>query len=188
MISKRRDFIKSAAIAGALTFVGCAKKPGSTTPPLIDRIIAGLKVADSVTQALQPIILSVSSAIAGILTTMSTDIELVIKTYEDYDTAGGTDPSKVDLIRSTGAAIQSNLGGILDAIGVKNADLQILVRTAVAVVNSAIIAVLAVLPVATTARAAVVSSLPTVQGDASPNGLKKTWNDAVQSTHPESKI
>lgn len=186
----RREFVKSAALAGASTIpfiAGCGKK-GSTTVPLIDRIISGLKVADSVTQALEPIILPISSAIAGLLTTMGTDIELVVKTYEDYDKGGGTDATKVDLIRSTGAAIQSNLSGILNAIDVKNVSLRALVTTAVAVVNTSIIAVLAVLPTTTTtARAAMISTLPTV-GDSSPAGLKKAWNDAVAVEHPGSKI
>lgn len=181
----RREFVRGAGAAVAVApLLGCGKRPAGS-PPLVDSIISGLKVADRVLRSLLPIVGPLNPAVSGLLTTVDADVQVVVKTYEDYDSAPSA--TKADLIRSTGEAIQTNLSGILTAVGVKDQALVVIVRTAVAVVNTVIIAVIAALPQGTVAHAAVVSTLPHIQGDSSPVGLKKAWNEAV-AAHPEARI
>lgn len=167
-------------LAVALTFSACG----------VDQVIAALQVADQVTKSAIPIVQPSNTAVSGVMTMVSSDLELVIKTYQDYESATPAEkPGKLALLQSTANAIQINLGGILDAISVKNPELRQYVAVAVAVVNSAVTVMLTKLPSAgAQARAAQVSTLPTVQGAKSAKDLKNAWNNAVKTSHPESKI
>jgi hypothetical protein len=184
----RRTFAKSLAIAGPALLMGCKPKPGQPPVPVIDQIIAGLKTADSVAQQLVPIIVAVNPEVARIAQKVDADIQLVIKVYTEYDTAAGETPANADLLRATVGAIQANLSDILSAIGVKNPELLLYVRVGVAIVNTALLAVLSRLPApaagsVSRAHAQQVAELPVVSGD-----LKATWNQAVEKAYPNSVI
>src|SRR5689334_5454595 len=142
---KLNNLFKYIVVAGLLlTVPGCKPKPNA--PPLVDQVMAGLTLADQVDQQLIPIVASVNTDVATILSRVDTDLQLVVKVYAQYDTAAGATPTNAALLRSTVGAIQANLGDILSAIGVKNPALITTVRVGVLIVNTALVAVLDRLP------------------------------------------
>lgn len=163
--------------------VGCPKVT-------VDEVMDGLKVADGVAKGLIPIISPVNPQLATVMTRVSADLELIVKTYADYETAAGATPANADLIRATVGSIQANLSAILSAIGVKNPDLINYVSVGVAVINSALVAILAILPAKTTAQAAEIGrpKLPVVKGAKSAKDLKDAWNHSVASGYPQSVL
>jgi type IV pilus biogenesis protein CpaD/CtpE len=157
--------------------------------PTVDEVMNGLKVADSVAKAAQPILQPVNPQASDILTKVSTDLELIIKTYQDYDTAAGDKPSKAQLMQATATAIQGNLRELLAATGVKNQNLIVIVSTAVAVVNSALTVLLAKLPAPTVTQAKTAGGeLPVIGKATKARDLKDAWNNAVKKMYPQSKI
>lgn len=159
----------------------------------VDQVIAGLQVADNVAKSSIAILAPVSPVMGDVLTRVSTDLETIVKAYQDYDAAiPSLKASKGDLIRATVKAIQGNLAAILQDAGVKNSGVIKEVTIAVAVVNSAITVLFNKVQFSelTQAQSAMVGSfnLPIVQGAKSAKDLKKAWNDAVAKTYPASKI
>lgn len=186
----RRELISSATAAMIIAMtgtIGCKPKPNQ--PPLVDQIISGLQLADQVDHQLTPIVATVNPEVAAILGKVDTDLQLIVKVYEEYDTAAGATPTNADLLRSTVGAIQNNLTAILDAIGVKNPTLISTVRVAVLIVNTALVAVLGRLPAPTglVAQAAQVSSIGVIP-NATVAQLKATWNQEVSTKHPTDVI
>jgi len=184
----RRDLIKGGALIAVSPslLTGCNPKPNQ--PPIVDQVIEDLKVADQTIQALVPILTPIGGNLPILMSRVDVDIQLVIKVYTEYDTAAGQTPTNADLIRSTAGTIQANLTAILDAVGVKNHELIVIVGIAVAVVNTALGVVLNHLPQPVTIQSAKVGGkLPTLDS-ASPADLKKAWNDAVKVKYPGSKI
>jgi hypothetical protein len=181
---KRKRLALPLILAVVLTFNACST----------DSVIDGLKVADTVAQAAIPIISPVNQPLATVMQKVSSDLEIVVKTYQDYESAApGDKPAKATLIKATASAIQGNLSDILAAIGVKNPEIKEYVSVAVAVVNSALVVVLAKLPAepqsAVSARSATKSAtLPTVEGAKTAQDLKNAWNNAIKTAYPGSKI
>lgn len=157
----------------------------------VDQVIAGLQTADAVAQASISIIAPVNAPMAAAMSKVDTDLQTVIKTYQDYDSALPADKAtKAELVKATVGAIRGNLATILAGVGVKNPGLLRDVNIAVAVVNSALVIVLSRVS-GVTAQSAMVGGgpeLPIIAGAKTSKDLKKAWNDAVKADFPKAKI
>ena len=146
-----------------------------------DVIMEGLTVARDVVKVAQ-VSAGLDPQVSSLLTKVSGDLDIVIKTYADYEAAApGDKPSKAVLVRATITAINANLGDILTAVGVKDPKIRVLV----AVVNTALVAVMdhivskATTPAGITVTRPATPELPVIAGAKSAKDLKKAWNDAV---------
>ncbi len=185
----RRTFIKRSAAMLALpmlpTFVlleGCGA----------DDIIAGLQVADNTTKAVDSILAPVDPEIAAVVMLVSSGVETIISTYKSYEAAlPAGKPSIGQVLEATVSGIQANLKSILSGVGVKNPALLTEITVGVAVVNTALIALLSKVTgtAGTAIRAAVIGQgLPVVNGAKSASDLKNAWNNAVKRGFPKAKI
>lgn len=174
---------KSLSLALALVMV-------FTSACNVDKVIASLRTADQVIVAAKGILAPVNPEVAGVMGQVSTDLELVVKAYEDYEKAApGDKPTKAQLLEASISAIQTNLGAILNAIHVKNPELVEYIAVAVAVVNSAVTLVLSNLPQTVTAqRALQVSTLPIIANAKSAKDLRNAWNSKISKAYPEARI
>lgn len=155
-----------------------------------DEVVATLQTADAVDQAAITILAPANGPMALVLSAVDKDLQTVIKGYQDYEAALPADKvTKGDLVKATVASIQANLQQILADVGVKNPGLLSYITKAVAIVNTAMVIVLARVT-GTRARSIVVSGndLPLITGAKTAKDLKAQWNNTVKADFPQAKI
>lgn len=155
-----------------------------------DEVIATLQTADAVAKAAIDIISPVNQQMASVMSKVDTDLQTVVKAYQDYEAALPTNKATAgDLVRATVGTIQTNLAAILSDIGVKNPSLLRDVNIAVAVVNSAVTILLSKVN-GVTAQAVVVGgpNLPLITGAKSHKDLKNAWNAAIKADFPNAVV
>jgi len=157
-----------------------------------DQIIAGLQTAQNVSTQAQKILAPVNPEVANIAGVVATDLGVIVKAYQDYDVAAdGDKPTKAQLVLATAQSITNNLSAILDAVRIKNPQLLTEITIFVAVVNSALVVVLAKIPNAgLKTQAAIVGNqgLPVIKNAKNAKDLKTAWNSAVSKSFPHNKI
>lgn len=188
MALTRREFGKlSAAIAilPSILLTGCA-----------DAVIAALDVAGAVAKSAAGILASVSPRLNAVLLTVAADIAKVITAYKDYEaTDAQAKPGKFSEIQTILTTITDNLAEILQVAHLQNlfhGNLIVIIKTAVAIVNTAISLIISHLPAqhkaAMQAKRLELPPLPIIDGAKNANDLKATWNQAVKAEHPEAVI
>lgn len=157
-----------------------------------DQIIAGINVGINVAQQLvniagtvagtnQPVINLVNST----MNEASKDLRDLEGLYQQYESASAADkPGIASKISTIGNLIQDNLTTLLADAHVKSSPLLDDVNKAVAVINSAVVLVLNLLPPGTFKVKKRAVELPTVPGARKPDDLKKYWN----SSHPQHRV
>lgn len=108
-----------------------------------------------------------------------TAAKAVYAAYESADAA--TKPSLLNTLQTTVGSIQTNLTTLLSSAHVKSPETIEYVTLAVAIINSALVTLIAALPNSTVKSQAVVvgTTLPVVVNARTPNDLKKAWNNKV---------
>lgn len=157
-----------------------------------DEVIATLQTADAVDQAAIAILAPVNSTEATVLSGIDQDLQTVIKGYQDYEAALATDKaSKGAVVKATIATITGNLQSILSDVAVKNPERLAVITKYVAVVNSALLIVLAAINGNTASAQALVltgNNLPVVAGAKTHKDLRSAWNNAVKSDFPNAVV
>lgn len=196
----RRELIKYGVFSGAvigigtsgITLIGCGHKISPNPIPIVDQVINALGIADQVAKNIANILTPVNPEMDTLVSTIDKDIQLIIKTYKDYDVAvvPDTKQAALNLMKATVDAISINLSALLDAVHVKNPTLITIVSVAVAIINTSITVVLSNLPASTTvslsAHSASVkrSQLPLMQ-NASASDMKQAWNSNINKQYPD---
>src|SRR5215471_11859404 len=151
-----------------------------------DQIIGGIKTAaDVITQAgnvLRPL----NPKAGGILSAVAQGLADLDKAYEAYDQAAAANkPGAVGTIAALVATLQGQLSSILADVQIKNPGLVATITVAVAVANTAILALYNHVaaksaPVAAEHSAVLAAtSLPTIPNAKSSKDLAKAWNQVV---------
>lgn len=110
-----------------------------------------------------------------VMTEAQKDLGDLESLYNQWKSASAADkPGIAQKIQDIGNLIQTNLATLLADAHVKNSTIINDVTAAVAVINTAVLAVLALMPQLATAKKA--PNLPTVPGAKKPDDLKKYWN------------
>lgn len=159
----------------------------------VDQVIEALDTANAVIVAANVILAPANPAMGAVLGTVSGDLSLVAKAYQDYENALPADKANAgDTIRGIVATVQGNLAAILQNVGVKNPALVNDITKGVAIVNTALIALLTRVTTtsgAVSARSMVAGpDLPVVSGARTAKDLKNAWNNQIRANHPEALI
>jgi hypothetical protein len=150
-----------------------------------DQIIGGIKTAaDVITQA-GNILRPLNPKGGAILSAVAQGLADLDKAYEAYDQAAAANkPGAVGTIEALVATLQGQLSSILADVQIKNPELVAVITVAVAVANSAILALYNHVaaksaPVAAEHTAVFGTSLPTIPNAKSSKDLAKAWNQVV---------
>lgn len=188
----RREFAKLSSGTAILALLPTALVQAFLTGCGVDAVIAALGVAGSVARAAAGILGAISPKLASVLTTVATDLAKVVDLYKQYDSAAGDKPSIFQLIQAPVSTITNNLAEILGAIHVFNPALQVVIKTAVAIVNTAISLIISHLPAqhksAMQAKRLELPPLPIIDGAKNANDLKAKWNQTVQAEYPSAVV
>lgn len=162
----------------------------------VDQVIEALDTANAVIVAANVILAPANPAMGAVLGTVSGDLSLVAKAYQDYERALPADKANAgDTVRGIVATVQGNLAAILQDVGIKNPALVNDITKGVAIVNTALIALLTRVTTTSTAGALSAHSamvpavnLPVVSGARTAKDLKNAWNNQIRANHPEALI
>jgi hypothetical protein len=156
-----------------------------------DQIIGGIKTAaDVITQA-GNILTPLNPKGGAILSAVAQGLADLDKAYEAFDTAAAANkPGTVGTIEALIATLQGQLSSILADVQIKNPELVAIITVAVAVANSAILALYNHVaaksaPVGTQHSAVFAAGtslslpLPTIPNAKSSKDLAKAWNQVV---------
>jgi hypothetical protein len=153
-----------------------------------DQIIGGIKTAaDVITQA-GNILTPLNPKAGGILSAVARGLGDLDKAYEEYDQAAAANkPGAVGTIAALVSTLQEQLSSILADVQVKNPGLVATINVAVAVANTAILALydhVAAKSAPVAAQHSVFAAgtslpLPTIPNAKSSKDLAKAWNQVV---------
>lgn len=173
-------------LSSVSVLTGC---PGS------DVVIAAIVAAAQIATAAAAILRPVNPSTADLLTTVATDLGVIQKLYNQFETAvdAGSKVTIAGEIQAALGTLTNNLAAILSAVKIANPALVVYITVGIAVVNSAISIIIAHLPAAQAAVAhaarAARPALPEVPGAKTAKDLKKAWKDAsIVAGHPEAVV
>lgn len=176
----KRQILKTAMLAILCgTLVGCG----------IADVIASLNVGISVLTAAAGVT-GLDPAIAKEFMKVSKILTDITAAYDDYEKAeSALKPGKLTDLEAGIQTAQADLSQILKDAGVKPPEY---LTVAVAVANSAIMALVQKLGSPTQAKLAMARGLakplPIISGAKNAKDLKAAWNQAVKAEHPEAVI
>ena len=167
--------------------------PVVTTGCNVDSVIKGIRVGISVADGIvgvlgssptPPAFLANAKTILGKVKDGLTAAEAVYSAYEKANAVAK--PSLLNTLQATVGSVQDNLRTFLSVANVNNLTTINEITLAVAVINTALNALIAVLPSSVSVQLTHANEkpLPTVKDAKTPQDLKKAWNDGVSAKFP----